>query len=330
MNEVAAVSKGSRPRTIQVTAHLPAVLASPKLPMRCGEWSIRLVTFEQWQELDGTYADCSIEFGDAKPVFAQTAFVSDADIHTAIIGDVSRRVDLLHWALLLTLPIPLPSPHQSCWYARYDDGSTAVHVGPMGRAWIIYGNYQPRYDAFKLIEKDQLNRAWDLIQTTAPHHGEDGVTEGMTALSLTASPGFSVGDSFSSRVNEFVHCVIALERLLLPAKENAPAGMKLTPTFGHHLALCLQPESADCTQAADELGQLYNLRSRLIHGELGHNLNEEENQYLALGRYYLAEVLRRVMRIRIKLSRPVHLPNLLLAATRHSVAREHLVALLTD
>src|SRR5262249_50691851 len=88
-----------------------------------------------------------------------------------------------------------------------------------------------------------------------------------------------------------------------------------TTTFGEHAALLTDQSRDKLAERAAAFADLYRLRSRLVHGEVGIvNLPEQDWRRLGLGRLLLRDALLRALSIGPSIPGGLTLPALLAQA----------------
>ena len=101
----------------------------------------------------------------------------------------------------------------------------------------------------------------------------------------------SMGSSRSSATDALVDFVIALEALLLPYDSHTRHG-DLSHRFRLHGAHYLASKKADRTHVYDQLRDLYDLRSRIVHGGGNKKAKFPTPEELEQGRHQAAELAR--------------------------------------
>jgi hypothetical protein len=281
--------------------HLPgvALVGTDEIPIGLGRL-VRL-PFSDWSRLDDSFSWNERHYEQSQPIF-YTGEASLSDDQNAALIQVSNWARDLHLAFLLAPGTPfLPSPQMSVSYLRWvfpDDSPVQSvwlrSIGPFEREWIVFGSrIQVTFDNEQLAE---VQRAYDLLAAFDPDGAFPGVEAGLHALELTTRPECCWDDRRSDQINSFVHCMTATEHIILPARDDAPLGMKLTPTFGRHAAVITNPSRDGLAERARGFSDLYRLRSRLIHGEIGiAELEEDELALVGFGRLLLRQVILQAM-----------------------------------
>jgi hypothetical protein len=286
-------------------AHLPGVVLEESEKVTIGLGQLVYLPWSEWRQLDDAFPFGDREYERSRPVFYTGEASLPEDIDSAL-DQVRDWVRLLHLAFLLHPETPLlPAPQMSVTYVVIQPlGDTAVNtrvrrfIGPFEREWVIYGGGRIKYE-FDDTKLAGVRQAYKFLADFDSNNAFSGVEAGLSTLELTARPDFYSNARLSNSmwvvtpINEFVHCMAALEHILLPAKDEAPAAMRLTPTFGQHAAVLTAGASRDDMQEESEtISALYRLRSRLVHGEIGiSDLGDEEWWYVDEARPLLRYVI---------------------------------------
>jgi hypothetical protein len=317
---------------VQWYAHLPGVALEGSDGFPIGLGRLEHLSFSDWSRLDDAFPGNDQDYERSRPVF----YTGEADLPddwdwNLILEQVSGWVYQLYLAFLLSPETPLlPAPQMSVIYVRVElsDDATAQAlvssiIGPFEREWIVFGSrISVRFDNTRL---SAVQGAYDLLVASDLGSAFSGVEAGLHTLALTAHPEFWWEDRGLNWVNGFVHCIAALEHILLPPKDEAPTGMRLTPTFGRHAAVFTSPSRDDLHERTRTFSQLYRLRSRLIHGEIGiAGLSDKEWGQLSLGRRLLCGVILQAIALGQTASGGGSLPMLLAQAYENADAHQSL------
>lgn len=297
--------------------HLPGVALGETVEVPIGLGRLVRLSFSDWTELDDAFSWNERQYERSQPVF----YAGEADLpddQSAAVIQVVAWAQNLHRAFLLAPGTPLlPSPQLSVTYLRWvfpDDSPVQSawlrSIGPLEREWIVFGNkIQVTFDNEQIAAVQQN---YDLLATYDPERSFPGVEAGFHALELTTRPECWWDGGRSDQINSFVHCLTAIEHILLPPLAEAPSGMKLTPTFGRHAAVITDPSREGLAERTRFFSDLYRLRSRLVHGEIGiAELDEEELGRLDLGRRLLGHVILRATILKPTIGERESLPTLL-------------------
>jgi hypothetical protein len=234
----------------------------------------------------------------------------------------------VHRAFLLHPAAPvLPSPSMSVTYLQVESPSVPGAVlskrmiGPCEREWIVFGSaITYRFDDRQLAA---VRWGYDALEGFDPTRAFPGVEAGLRVLEVTTRPEFWSDRRPLKRISEFVHCIAAVEHILLPARKDATAEIKLTPTFGEYAAVFTKPSRDQLQEDAKKFSDLYRLRTRLLHGELGvTDLKEEDWEALDMGRRLLRDVIVRAVVLGRTRSGDEELPPLLAQAYKNAAAHE--------
>ncbi len=305
---------------VQWYAHLPGVALQSSRELSFGAGKLAHVPFDEWHQLDDAFSFNESHYKQSRPVFytGEADFPEDLDIAREFIH---KSIHMLYLAFLLEQEVPLlPAPEMSVTYLRIprviDDNTPAGsyyerEIGPFEREWIVFERSgRTTFDDARL---SSVRWAYSQVAAFDPDNAFSGVAAGLDTLELTARPEFWWHNEGIDLINGFVHCMAALEHILLPSHDEAPTGMKLTPTFGQHAAVITKASRKDLQQRAKHFSALYRLRSRLVHGEMGlTQLTDQEWSFLDEGRELLRYVLLKAMELR-KVNKDYDSLSLLLA-----------------
>jgi hypothetical protein len=294
-------------------AHLPGVSLGPltELPVRDG----RLVhlTFDEWQVLDGEF-DNERAYGRARPLFYAGSGDLDAESRPEkIIPEIVRR---FHDAVMLALPDRIvPAPELSITYMQVPISHDLVQMGVMRRIgaaerdWIVFGS--PVREEISPGEVARVTAVQQRLEGYEEKPNAASVDRVLSVLRMTMQPEFWWSPGAIDRLNDFIHCMAAMEDYLLP-EEGVPAGA-ITQRLGQHASALLAESFQGRQQMADYVSELYRLRTRLIHGEISAaDLTPEMRARLTMARPLLANaLLRSVLLNRRGTADPTPLPELL-------------------
>jgi hypothetical protein len=310
-------------------AHLPNVELTEAGGIAVGMGRLVNLPFAEWSQLDPAFPYAETNYGRSRPVF-YTGAAELPDNEGMSRDKVRDWVSRLHRALLLQPHAPLlPSPLMSVTYIEAESvnlpGAVVWErmIGPIEREWIVYGS-----EITCPVGQQQLpriQRAYQALEGFEPGRAFAGVDAGLHILEVTTRPEFWSAQRSLKRITEFVHCIAALEHILLPARKDAPADLVLTKTFGEYGAVLITKSRDDLDQTAEILSELYRLRSELMHGGLGiSDLGEENWQRLEVGRKLLASVILRALVLRRTGSKEEELAQLLAEATKNDDVHQSL------
>lgn len=281
--------------------HLPGAVLERRGGLSAGPWKLVHLSFEDWTALDDAFNDRRRDYERSAPVFL-AGTVEGVDVDDAL-ERLSDSLEPLYLALLLDQQTPLlPQPQLSVTYLGWQDQGVGARawarlIGPFEREWLVFGG--PLRVPLDDVSEAATGRRYELLRGRDPSRSFAGVEGALEVLSRTARPEFWWDQGALSRVSGFIHCMAALENILLPPPEDAPERMELTATFGRNAALLLTPPGDDHGELSARAADLYRLRSRLIHGRAGlADLGEEEWQRLGLGRVLLRHVVLRALALR--------------------------------
>ena len=325
---------------VKFFAHLPGVLLSDSEEAIIGPGKLIALPFDAWTMLDPSFKWNERQYGESKPVFYSEVvnyqedqspnFEPDEGYINLIINDVKGLVSHFHLALLLAPFSPiLPLPHLSAMYLVFEGKIEEVVrvIGSMEREWIIFGS-KIRY-SFTNDDIAAIQRAYIILEDLDLDKTFSGVEAGLDALIMTTFPEVWWDNFELNQIYDFVHCMTALENLLLPPRDQAPKAMKLTPTFGKHAAVIMGTSPHDLSHQSEQYAKLYRLRSKLIHGEIGIlDLQAQEWEQLKLGRFLLRTVILRAILLQQFLTEESSLSALLEQALHDADFHQQLLHLL--
>lgn len=285
-------------------AHLPGVSLEAGGPVPLGRGEICHLSFEEWRQLDDEFPFNDRQYENSRPVFYKVRGDLPADPSESY-RTVKPWIDQLYYSFLLAEGAPLiPNPAFSVTYIQVEHPGVAGagpssfrHIGGFEREWIVFGS-KLSYP-FTKDDLDEIQRVHRLLEAVTRNGRLQDVEAGLHTLELTARPEFWWDDAGRlNHVNGFVHCMTALEEILLPEGEGARPGT-LTETFGRHAAVLTSRSWDQIDQGAREFSDLYRLRSRLIHGQLSlENMDDRNWDRLPVPRQLLRYVLIYVMAYR--------------------------------
>jgi hypothetical protein len=310
-------------------AHLPgvSVVQNEEIPFARGR--LIYLPFEDWSRMDPAFPFAVSRYENSHPLFytGTIDFPDDADgCENQLFAEISR----VHRAFLLHPAAPmLPSPFLSVIYleTEIDHAAGAFafqrRFGPCEREWIVYGCTI----AYSFDEEAMGAVRWALTALVGfdPVRAFPGVEAGFRTLEVTTRPEFWSAQRSAKGINAFIHCIAALEHIVLPAKQNALPEKKLTSAFGENTAAFTQRLRANVLEDSRQYSDLYRLRSRLIHGAMTiTDLKDSDLNAFGLARRLLVNVIRRAIILSRVRNEGEDLPSLLAAAYGDSAAHETL------
>jgi hypothetical protein len=296
-------------------AHLPGILLEEGVTCDIGPATIASLDFETWHALDGEYWE-PVNYRDTSPIFLKGA-IRRGDKSEEVIDSVRQLVSNVYHALLLASRLPLPPPNMSCTYIP---DYSLVLAGACGREWIIGGYWKPirfKLDSAKLSE---ANLIYSLLVETMELWEETEIEAAINILDLSAYPDVTIAGNRINWMNQFVHCLSAVERLLIPDEARNGKPLNITSTLGRNAALLEGCAFESIQESAKTYSDLYRLRSRILHGELGaHNITGNEEK-LIYGRYLLCTLIVKAIALLRESKEPLSLTEILEQASQDAAS----------
>ncbi len=303
-------------------AHLPGLDLNEFNEVSIGLGRLVQLPFEEWEKLDSDFQWSDNDYRKSRPVFYAGKIDYDGNLQKAG-KQVEAWVQQLYRALLLSPTMPLlPPPTLSTTYLTIPQNQERTNhawEGATGLEWIVFGSgIRNPISGEHLPAVEEI---YKVLEDYDPKSAFSGVEAGLRTLELIAFPEFWWDEQEINAINGFIHCMAALENILLPPVERSLKGMNITVAFGKHAAALTCQERNQLHEKATLYSDLYRLRSRLIHGELSAaDLKPSERSLLNLGRHLLRVVLlwaifARINRFAIgSINGDIQLPDLLAQA----------------
>jgi hypothetical protein len=302
---------------IEYYSHIPNVSLYNHNGFDIGVGSLLELPFEKWCQLDPTFSDNESKYKKSKPVFVKGQ-IEISDDHILSIQQlenvVSQKLDntlrLIQLAFLLHPHCPIVPPlKMSVTYCIINEKGIIRFIGALEREWIIFGNViDYKFDDSQLVI---VKNNYEFLTKFDESKAYDGISAGINTLYLTTIPEVWWGQSGINKINDFIHCITALEYILLPSREES-RGIKLTSTFGQNCAVLLSSNREELVEMTEIYSNVYRLRSRLIHGETGiSKITDEEWNLLLSGRTLLRNVILFAITLKHKIKEDTPLPELL-------------------
>jgi len=321
-------------------SHLPGVALTDHKNFELVDGYLTELSFGEWVKLDDSFPYDERKYNANKPVFyiGQTNLTEDIDQTRKRIEDFTH---LLNLAFLLSPMNPtLPTPHLSITYLTISTSHGVAGwklIGPFEQEWIVFGNkILYHFDEYQLrIVKNN----YEILSHYDLGNSSDPISYALDTIFRTSFPEFWWHRSGINKINEFIHCMMSLESLLLPTKDdykknssnkdkskNKPK-INITNTFGKHASVIASNNYTMIEGREETFSNLYRLRSRLIHGEIGiSDLSNNEWNLLLLGRDFLRYVIICSIKIKKKIKEP--LPMILYNAYKDPEYHQNLVKIL--
>jgi hypothetical protein len=237
---------------VEAYAHLPFVRLDSAKEVPLGQGALVALAFEEWSEIDSEFPFAERAFARVSPVFYRRHFAEDDGPSDEIVEDFDKSVSLVYRTLLLATMARLPSPAMSIRYFS-TPRSTLRHVGPFGREYVLYAE-----NPLVVLDDTQttfVGRTLALLDRAAGALATGELAGAVSTVERTAR-------SELSRLNAFVHGMIALDELLMPETR-----VDLTQTFARRLAALVTLEADSLVEAEEVYERLYKVRSKALHGE---------------------------------------------------------------
>jgi hypothetical protein len=243
---------------------------------------IRNLTTEEYLQLDNNkeFYPSNEYFEQIQPVILEIAYDGNADdqFHEEY---MINQLELVYHALLLTGWL-LPNPKLTVGYFTCDTsiGNIVKTVlGPVEREWLMRGSpFLFQYDPFH----DIVCYNYKTLQNLPDNFFKEEILKILNVLEKTTIPEFwSDGVKDYNYLNAFVQQIAVLENILLPHKdsqEEIDCKKEFDPEFGKYgltnfFAFNLGVLAANSWDEKavhfSHYKGIYQLRSKLIHGELG-------------------------------------------------------------
>ena len=303
---------------IEIVFHLPGVVIKGEGSFSLGSGRVEALSFDQWQRIDNAFYFAEAKFTRSRPVF----WVGNVNLETFTQENILKEASTIrykvHSAFLIEPRLPcIPTPDLSVTYCRVpiNEQSMWIHqIGPMEREWVVYGSdVNVYYDTTTLSQVDQL---FTWLEEFYPLTHFKSAFAGLSVLEYTTRPESWWGDSYKHSINDFVHCVAACEDLMLQ-----PNTKNLTDTFGRHAAALTSSKHSEGKQSAKFWSQVYHLRTKLMHGQIGLDaLDDNDKKLLPMARILLREIIIAVLLLQLCHDDEDSLPSLLAPAFVDPVA----------
>lgn len=301
-------------------AHLPGIVLEEGVTARIGAAVIANLSFDEWYALDGEYRE-PVDYGDTRPAFLRGE-VKAGDDSTEATEKARRLIADVYRALLLSTRLPLPPAQMSC---AYIPKWSRTLPGACGREWIIGGYWKPIRFNLDIAALDQAAEAYDLLTETRELWAETEIDAAINVLVLSAYPDVTIDGDKINWMNQFVHCIAAAERLLIPDDARSSKGFNITATLGRNAALLDGCAFDAVKERAKFYSDLYRLRSRIIHGEIGaHNIGADEDK-LIYGRNFLCTLIVKAIACLRESKDPRPLTEVLKQASQDAASHEALL-----
>ncbi|NMM50837.1 hypothetical protein [Marinigracilibium pacificum] len=239
---------------------------------------------------------------------------------------------------LLLIGIIIPNPLLTVSYFTYEHINSRNHenvddkddkpnteiytaLGPLEREWIMKGS-PINYDYAAV--HDILIYNISQIQLIQGNTFEKEINEIFNVLESTSIPEFwSDGDKHYNYFSAFVNQIAVLENILFPEKNSQEekdckneydetlGRYGLTNYFAFNLGVLAAKTWENRNIHFSHYKKIYQLRSKIIHGEIGFNANQEIIDQTARGRNLLCNVILILLRIGFNNNHEGSLPLLL-------------------
>ena len=154
-------------------------------------------------------------------------------------------------------------------------------------------------------------RVYSDYERSESYHETSGIGAAIDVLAATATPDFRLDPRSGGidRVDEFVHCIAAIENFIMPAElGKSETGNKI---FGRRAAALTGVEIPQLASHAENFSETYRLRSKLIHGTASTaSLDETARERLLVARPMLSLLVRVVMKLQLDSGSSENVPDL--------------------
>ena len=176
---------------------------------------------------------------------------------------------------------------------------------------------QFKFDGAKLSEADLI---YDLLVETMELWAETEIEAALNILDLSSYPDVTIDGNKINWMNQFVHCMSAVERLLIPDRATTSNPFNITSTLGRNAAVLEGCAFGSIQESAKTYSDLYRLRSHIIHGELGaHNLTGNEEKLIS-GRYLLCTLIVNAIALLRESKEPLALTEIIEQASQNATS----------
>jgi hypothetical protein len=256
------------------------------------------LSFNEWYSLDKVDYQ-PVDYRDSRPAFF--CMDSRGGPWASAPEEMSPREflgyrDRVYRAVALVMGwAPLPHPRLSFGYVLDSAAGGATYFpGPCGKDWILTGHFRaPRHHLTADVLEEAgatlraLTKVGDKLQGTV-------VEAGLRAFEMAGLP--EVSESFTGARHDLalIVAVAAIEQIVVP--EAGMSGASITQRFADNAAALMVDSFDELEQFSQAFRQVYSLRSDLMHGRKGFDLEDERAlQALSIALTFFPIVLRNAL-----------------------------------
>jgi hypothetical protein len=289
------------------------------------ELIIRNLTPEEYLKMDKNkeFYVPNKNFKQTRPVILVITYNGPQNEENIIDEFFERRLESIYHALLITGLI-IPNPKLSVSYFVYDtsiedielerkkisDNSNKIiktTLGPVEREWIMKGS--PFSYPYEDIH-DYVINIFNQIDQIQRNYFTEEIHELLDVLTFTTLPEYwSDGGNDYNYMNAFVKQITVLENILFPSRKTQDENYckkaydeslgryGLVNFFAFNLGLIAADSWDKKNVHFSHYKEIYQLRSKIIHGEIGFNRNDELITKTARGRNLIGNVIKILLKI---------------------------------
>lgn len=268
--------------------HLPGLSTTGDRDQLAGG-QLAYLDFDAWYAIDGSHGYAQSKYEATRPLFwIGTLSAPDTVGIEQVLVDKAR--DLHRLLLLHPIAPALASPGLSCLYASSETDIGRVWcriIGSAEREWIVFGGVPTAH--FDDRDLGLLDDVQALLDAVPAGRQPPALRAAVDVLERTARPEYQFAlDDPVDGLGGFVEAVAACEGLVSDDGEQEDSSESLTSAFARKTAALFAPDDVAQHGLVKNFGEIYALRSRLIHGRLrAEDLGEEQVAKILAGRRFL-------------------------------------------